>query len=68
MLLEETNLEEILIVGEAFFRTSSKDSRIQKFKTLDNIKEYLKKKSFNNKSILLKGSRGMALEKLLELL
>jgi UDP-N-acetylmuramoyl-tripeptide--D-alanyl-D-alanine ligase len=68
MLLEETNLEEILIVGEAFFKTSSKDSRIQKFKTLDNIKEYLKKKSFNNKSILLKGSRGMALEKLLELL
>jgi UDP-N-acetylmuramoyl-tripeptide--D-alanyl-D-alanine ligase len=68
MLLEETNLEEILIVGEAFFKTSSRDSRIQKFKTLSDIKEYLKKKSFNNKTILLKGSRGMALEKLLELL
>ena len=68
MLLEETNLEEILIVGEAFFKTSSRDSRIQKFKTLNDIKEYLKRKSFNNKNILLKGSRGMALEKLLELL
>ena len=68
MLLEETNLEEILIVAEAFFKTSCRDSRIQKFKTLSDIKEYLKKKSFNNKTILLKGSRGMALEKLLELL
>jgi len=68
MLLEETNLEKILIVGEAFFKTSSNDSRIQKFKTLNDIKYYLKKKSLKNKNILLKGSRGMALEKLLELL
>ena len=68
MLLEETNLEEILIVGEAFYKTSSNDSRVRKFKTINDIKEFLKKKSFNNKNILLKGSRGMALERLLKVL
>lgn len=68
MLLEETNLEEILIVGEEFFKTSSNDSRVIKFKTLNKIKEYLKNKSFNDKNILLKASRGMALEKLIEVL
>ncbi len=67
MLLEETNLEEILIVGEAFFKTSSSDSRIQKFKKTTFLHQ-IKKKSLKNKNILLKGSRGMALEKLLELL
>ena len=68
MLLEETILEEILIVGEAFYKTSSNDSRVRKFKTINDIKKFLKKKSFNNKNILLKGSRGMALERLLKVL
>jgi UDP-N-acetylmuramoyl-tripeptide--D-alanyl-D-alanine ligase len=67
-LLEDTNLEEILIVGEEFFKTSSNDSRVIKFKTLNKIKEYLKNKSFNNKNILLKASRGMGLEKLIQVL
>ena len=53
---------ETLFVGEAFSQckisTSSKS-----FKTTDKLLEYLKKSQITDRTILLKGSRGMGLEK-----
>ena len=66
--LESTDINSILIVGEHFFKTQSNDPRVRAFKTLDETKDYLIQNPFEDTEILIKGSRGMALERVLELL
>lgn len=55
----------ILLVGEHFFNTST--SHI-KFKKFDELKQYLERNQIENTTVLIKGSRGMALEKTVELI
>lgn len=59
------DFEEVLLVGQAFMQTKSK---AQRFATTEELLTYLKEKELKGKLILLKGSRGMALEKAAELL
>jgi UDP-N-acetylmuramoyl-tripeptide--D-alanyl-D-alanine ligase len=54
---------EVLFVGEEFSKLSNKA-----FKKLVDIKSYIKKNPIKNKNILLKGSRGVKLEELVDYL
>ncbi len=64
--IENSSFNEMYLVGENFYKTIITSTKIKKFKSFENLKQSLKKQSFNNCKILIKGSRGMALERILE--
>lgn len=55
----------IYIIGKNFYKTKSKEST-QKFSSFEDLKPILKEVSINNATVLIKGSRGMALERILD--
>ena len=63
--LEKINDCIIYIVGEYFYKTKHSD-RIESFSTTKELKNNLSKINISNYSILIKGSRGMQLEKIIE--
>lgn len=67
-LLEQTDLDKILIAGKHFFQTHSQDMRIVSFESLAEIKDYLIQNPLEDMEVLIKGSRGMMMENLLEYL
>ena len=66
-LIESKDFEKVLLVGKNFYKTKN-SSQLEKFKSFEDLKSNVHKLSFNNATILIKGSRGMALERVLELL
>ncbi|MDO4727845.1 MAG: UDP-N-acetylmuramoyl-tripeptide--D-alanyl-D-alanine ligase [Bacteroidota bacterium] len=56
----------VYFVGNHFYKHKKESSNMMFFENFDQIKEHLSDKIINEKSILIKGSRGMALERLLE--
>jgi UDP-N-acetylmuramoyl-tripeptide--D-alanyl-D-alanine ligase len=64
----ETNFEhQIFLIGENFFKTKTKKTT-HKFSRFEDLKSELEALELNNTTILIKGSRGMALERLLDIL
>jgi UDP-N-acetylmuramoyl-tripeptide--D-alanyl-D-alanine ligase len=61
-LVETKNIEEVLLVGPKFNKTKTSTSGFKKFDSTASAIPYLQKKDFQNKTILIKGSRGIALE------
>lgn len=60
----ESNIEaNIYIVGQHFFDTTSKSNKLESF---EDLKPLLKNITIKNSTILIKGSRGMALERILD--
>jgi len=61
--IDGLGFDQVMLVGENFFgtRTASK-----KFRTFDDLKEHLSLYPLTKGSLLIKGSRGMALERVLE--
>lgn len=59
------NFDKVMFVGDNFSRVSTSYPR---FKTLDNLKEYLEQNPIKNSYVLLKGSRGVQLEKCIDML
>lgn len=59
------NLKDSILVGSHFSNVSSP---LQKFSNTEALIAYLKSNTYSNTSILIKGSRGMALEKLVSVL
>ncbi|MFV0419788.1 MAG: UDP-N-acetylmuramoyl-tripeptide--D-alanyl-D-alanine ligase [Dysgonomonas sp.] len=59
------NYEKVLFVGDNFSRTKTEYPR---FKDLDSLKEYLRKNPIKDSYILLKGSRGIQLERCIDIL
>ena len=57
------NLDKLYLVGENFYGTEAKSIT---YKTFEAFKEAVNLSSFNNATILIKGSRGMALERVLD--
>ena len=57
--------EQVFLVGEHFFNTTTAAIR---FKTFENLKEYLNDHPIKEGTLLIKASRGMALERILDLL
>ena len=66
--LKEHNLGETFLIGRNFFKTNTGDSSIQKFETFDDLRKHLEQHPVENRFMLIKGSRGMALERILELI
>ncbi len=64
-LAAEMKLDEAVLVGKNFFET---DSKLKKFESFDALSNYLKENKLPKGLVLIKGSRGMALERALELL
>lgn len=67
-LIENQKTEEAILVGPEFSKTRINNSNINTFDRTENVIPYLQKKNFQNKNILIKGSRGIALEVLKEFL
>jgi UDP-N-acetylmuramoyl-tripeptide--D-alanyl-D-alanine ligase len=61
-LIETKNIEEVLLIGPEFNKTKTSTSGFKKFDNTTLAIPYLQKKNFQNKTILIKGSRGIALE------
>jgi len=55
------------LIGDNFFKTKSSSPQIQKFKTFDELKKELDTRTIKNSHLLIKASRGMALERILQL-
>ena len=64
----EDNFEKnIYLIGKNFFKTKTKKT-VHKFSSFEDLKQELKDIELNNATVLIKGSRGMALERILEVL
>jgi UDP-N-acetylmuramoyl-tripeptide--D-alanyl-D-alanine ligase len=61
---ELLNIDYVLLVGENFYKT--KTDVAKKFETFEDLKAFLEIVHFENFHILIKGSRGMALERALD--
>lgn len=66
--LENHDLGKTFLIGKNFFKTTVHHSNIKKFETFEDLKLVLRTQPLKNKFILIKGSRGMALERVLELI
>ncbi|MDP3916512.1 MAG: UDP-N-acetylmuramoyl-tripeptide--D-alanyl-D-alanine ligase [Bacteroidota bacterium] len=65
--IESQNFSEVYLVGPQFKKAIAGNKR-KKFDNAELLSNYLKTKPIENKLILIKGSRGIHLEKILELL
>ncbi len=66
--LDKMDLEKIYLVGSNFFKTHSKNSNIETYESFTDLSEALKQQKPTQGHILVKGSRGMALERVLDIL
>lgn len=65
--LENSSIDEIYLVGKNFHATRT-GQRIRKFESFEDFKAAYDPGAFRDSTILIKGSRGMALERILEFL
>jgi UDP-N-acetylmuramoyl-tripeptide--D-alanyl-D-alanine ligase len=66
-LIDQHQWDKVVLVGELFGQTNVDNSK-QYFETTKDVKEWLSQQSVSNKEILIKASRSMKLESLLEVL
>jgi UDP-N-acetylmuramoyl-tripeptide--D-alanyl-D-alanine ligase len=59
------NIEHIILVGENFYSTDIKSDRLKKYRSFADLEAAFHISKVENSIILIKGSRGMALERLL---
>jgi len=64
----ELEFNAVYLVGQNFYKTSNPEFDNKYFKSFDDLKILLTSSVFKNQTILIKGSRGMALERVLEFL
>ena len=66
--LKENNSNDYYFIGNEFFKSEIKKENFYFFKTLNDFSTFIKKDFIKNRTILIKGSRGMALERVLEMI
>jgi len=66
--LENNSFGNVFLIGENFFQTDASAPHIQKHKTFEDLKKTLEKSAPKDSRILIKASRGMALERILDLI
>jgi UDP-N-acetylmuramoyl-tripeptide--D-alanyl-D-alanine ligase len=66
-LIDAYKLGETYLIGENFNNTKSQATHVKRFKTFDDFKNYFIKNKPSESILLIKGSRGMALERVLDL-
>ena len=62
-LATKLGFDNLFFVGENFYQTKTKKNQ---FKTYKDLEDFIKKNPLENQKILIKGSRGMCLERILE--
>ena len=67
-LVETMNFPRVFLVGSNFNNSSSHHETIEKFESFSDLAKKIKETNFDNSYILVKGSRGMALERILDIL
>ena len=65
-LVESINLDAVYLLGKIFYKMDIINPKIKKFISFEEFKEEFKNTSIENSTILIKASRGMALERILE--
>ena len=66
--LEANSFATVYLTGKNFYNARTTNSNIHTFETFKDLKAEIERKNFSENLILIKGSRGMALERILELL
>jgi UDP-N-acetylmuramoyl-tripeptide--D-alanyl-D-alanine ligase len=66
-LIESLDIEKVILVGQIFRKVSGKSSFLT-FLNVDELKDFLKSEPLKGRTILIKGSRGIGLEKIYNLL
>ncbi|MFC5196248.1 UDP-N-acetylmuramoyl-tripeptide--D-alanyl-D-alanine ligase [Bizionia hallyeonensis] len=61
-------IDKVFFLGENFYKATSTDSKTTFHKSFQAFKETFNVETLNNALVIIKGSRGMALERVLELL
>lgn len=64
-LITSSDMDKVFLIGDYFSKTETSYPR---FTTLDDFSKYLKENPIENRYILIKGSRGLQLEKCVDLL
>ena len=59
------NIQNVILVGENFYRTEIESEILKKYKNFDSLEMHFKISEVKNSTLLIKGSRGMALERIL---
>ena len=67
-ILESLKLTKAFLVGKNFFKARSKFKNIYTFESFEDLKKELSIHKIENSTVLIKGSRGIAMERILELL
>ena len=65
-LLSFLDIDKVILVGENFYSTNTDNSNLEKYKSFEDFKNNYK--TIKDSALLIKGSRGMALERVLELI
>lgn len=66
--LEVSDFKKIYLVGVQFLSFNDRFRNYMFFKTVDELQEFLKNNNISDSTVLIKGSRGVRLEKIVELL
>ena len=66
--LIENNFGSVYLVGENFFGTNSSSTLIEKFRNFEDFKKEVQRSPPTHSSILIKASRGMAMERILDVM
>ncbi len=64
----ELHIDTIYLIGENFYKTTINDAKVKRYKTFEDFKNIFATINPKNTTILIKASRGMALERVLKLL
>lgn len=67
-LVQNANVQKVYLIGSTFSKTTIRNSKIKQFDSFEDFKNNFDKTDFQNATILIKASRGMALERVAELL
>ena len=67
-LITTLSIDNAFLIGEYFFKTTTDDATINVYKTFDDFKNQFIKLKLPKATLLIKASRGMALERVLDLL
>ncbi|WP_189360307.1 UDP-N-acetylmuramoyl-tripeptide--D-alanyl-D-alanine ligase [Algibacter mikhailovii] len=66
-LVLSLNIDQVFLIGEHFYESKIDANKAIQFKTFDNFETSSELKAIQNSSLLIKGSRGMALERVLDM-
>jgi len=67
-LASTLHFDKVILIGENFYKTKITSSKTMAYNSFENFKNEFKISELENATLLIKGSRGMALERVLDLL